>query len=127
MCPRSRTTANTLTAAASALALTLLAVAPARLGAQSGAVTVTITIDADSVEILRAWRRQQGLDPPDAQADERLVELLRRRQAARAGATVAAPPVTYRAQGHQRRTGPARTATQATRDAPVQLAPRPRP
>lgn len=53
--------------------------------------SLRITLDADAVEIIRAARRQQGIDPPDAAADARVAELLRAdsRQAANA---VPAPP-----------------------------------
>lgn len=104
------TTTRIQSAAVVALSMTVLCAAPMRARAQ--AVALTITVDADTVEILRAWRRQQGLDPPDAQADERFAEWVRRRQAARSGAAVAAPRV---------------TAPRAIRDASVQPAPRPRP
>jgi hypothetical protein len=103
-------TARTLSAAAAALSMAVLCTVPMRAGAQS--VALTITVDADTVEILRAWRRQQGLDPPDAQADERFAEWVRRRHAARSGAAVAAPPV---------------IAPRAARDAPAQRPPRPSP
>jgi hypothetical protein len=39
---------------------------------------LTITLDADAVEIVRASRRQRGLDPPDAAADKRVAALLQR-------------------------------------------------
>lgn len=84
-----RTTVGILSAAALVVSVTVLCAAPMRTSAQS--VEISITVDADSVEIIRAWRRQQGLDPPDAQADERVVELLRRWQAERNKAAVAAP------------------------------------
>lgn len=37
-----------------------------------------ITLDAEAVEIIRAARRQQGIDPPDAAADARVAALLQR-------------------------------------------------
>lgn len=37
-----------------------------------------ITLDADAVAIVRAWRRQQGLDPPDPAADRYVAALLAR-------------------------------------------------
>jgi hypothetical protein len=104
-----RMTARTLSAAVVALSMTVLCVMPTRARAQS--VGITITIDADTVEILRAWRRQQGIDPPDAQADERFAEWVRRRQAARSGAAMIDPAI-----------APASAAATS-----VQLAPRPSP
>jgi hypothetical protein len=76
-----QTTTKILSTAA--LSMTVLGAAPTRASAQS--VAVKITLDADSIELLRAWRRQHGLDPPDAQADERVAALLRHRQAAQDG------------------------------------------
>jgi hypothetical protein len=57
-------------------------VAPA--SAQSGDVGVSISIDQDSVEIIKAWRRQQGIDPPDAAADRRVGKILQARRSAQA-------------------------------------------
>ncbi|HVJ61168.1 MAG TPA: hypothetical protein VM555_00430 [Tahibacter sp.] len=45
--------------------------------AQSGNVTLRINLDGDSVEIIKSWRRAQGIDPPDAAADERVRRMLR--------------------------------------------------
>lgn len=56
-----------------------------------------ITLDADAVEIIRAWRRQQGLDPPDAAADERAAALLRRLAAEPAAVPRTAPRQPVRA------------------------------
>jgi len=77
-----QTTARILSVAAALLAATLLCAMSTRADAQS--VALKITIDADSIELLRAWRRQHGLDPPDAQADERVAALMRQRYAAQA-------------------------------------------
>jgi hypothetical protein len=52
--------------------------------AQSGNVGVSITVDQDSVEIIKAWRRQQGIDPPNAAADRRVSQILQARRAAQA-------------------------------------------
>ncbi len=49
-----------------------------RAEAQAAAASLRITLDADAVEIVRAWRRSHGLDPPDAQADARVAALLQR-------------------------------------------------
>lgn len=48
--------------------------------AQAG-VQISLHLDAESVELIRALRRAQGLDPPDAEADQRVAALLQRRQA----------------------------------------------
>lgn len=40
-----------------------------------------ITLDADAVEIVRAMRRRDGLDPPDAAADARVARWLQRQRA----------------------------------------------
>lgn len=105
-----RTTAGILSAASFALSMMVLCAAPTRARAQS--VGITISLDADTVEIIRAWRRQQGLDPPDMQADERFRALARRRQTARSRAVAAAAP--------------AETPEDAS-DVPDQPAPRARP
>ncbi|HSX60157.1 MAG TPA: hypothetical protein VLF18_08165 [Tahibacter sp.] len=54
-------------------------------GAQSAAAgtALRVTMDADAVEIVRAWRRSQGLDPPDRDADRRVAALLQRLSAER--------------------------------------------
>jgi hypothetical protein len=101
-----RTPTGTLCAAMVALSMTVLCAAPMRAGAQS--VAVTITLDADTVEILRAWRRQQGLDPPDAHADARVARLLQRVRAGQrpavavanqGGVAAAATPMPVRSRG----------------------------
>ena len=51
-----------------ALALTAIAAIPAA-SAQSVGVRISIRISAPSPEALRAWRRANGLDPPDPAAD----------------------------------------------------------
>lgn len=105
-----RTTAGILSAAAFALSMTVLCTAPTRARAQS--VAVTITLDADTVEIIRAWRRQQGLDPPDAQADERFLARRRLIARSRSGAVLNAS---------------AKVAPEDASDEPDQSAPRARP
>ena len=65
-------------------ALLLPAVSPPR--AQGVGVTLRITLSADSEEILHAWRRAQGLEPPDPAADERVRQAAMRRAAERAEA-----------------------------------------
>jgi hypothetical protein len=50
--------------------------------AQAQGVGVSLHLDAESVELIRAWRRAQGLDPPDPAADARLAEWLAARRAA---------------------------------------------
>jgi hypothetical protein len=54
------------------------------LAAQAGGTAIAIRVDAEDVELIRAWRRAQGLDPPDADADRRVEALLERRRAPRA-------------------------------------------
>lgn len=63
----------------------------ARAEAPQAGTALHITLDADAVEIIRAWRRQQGLDPPDRSADERVAALLRR-VAVQPAASGTAPP-----------------------------------
>lgn len=41
-------------------------------------VGVSIRLDSDWVELIRAQRRAQGIDEPDAQADARVAALLQR-------------------------------------------------
>lgn len=48
---------------------------------QAGSVSLGLHLDADSAELIRAWRRQQGLDPPDPAADRRVADILQRRAA----------------------------------------------
>lgn len=62
------------------LALTAASTVSGTACAQTAAAgtALTITLDADAVEIVRAARRQRGLDPPDAAADERVAALLQR-------------------------------------------------
>lgn len=50
--------------------------------AQAQGVGVRIHMDAESAELIRAWRRAQGLDPPDPAADAQLAERLRQRRGA---------------------------------------------
>lgn len=52
-----------------------------RAAAQTATTGLRITLDAEAVEIVRAWRRSQGLDAPDAQADARVAALLQRMHA----------------------------------------------
>ncbi|MCQ4165057.1 hypothetical protein [Tahibacter harae] len=59
-----------------------LSLALPQVAAQAG-VQISLHLDADSVELIRALRRAQGLDPPDAEADRRVAALLGRRQAER--------------------------------------------
>lgn len=51
---------------------------PIAARAQQGGVSIGITLDGDSVEVIRAWRRAKGLDPPDPEADRRFAELVKR-------------------------------------------------
>ncbi|ODU33788.1 MAG: hypothetical protein BGP24_00130 [Lysobacterales bacterium 69-70] len=63
------------------LPILLLAAASApadRAAAQSATASLRITLDAEAVEIVRAWRRNRGLDAPDPQADARVAALLQR-------------------------------------------------
>jgi hypothetical protein len=53
------------------LALAVSLAAPASRS-EAADVAVAIRIDADLVEVIRGYRRAQGLDPPDAEADLRL-------------------------------------------------------
>lgn len=46
--------------------------------AQQGGVSVGITLTGESVEVIRAWRRAKGIDPPDPEADRRFAELIER-------------------------------------------------
>lgn len=62
-------------------------------------VALRITLDADAVEIIRAARRQQGIDPPDAAADARVAELLRV-ISERSRTTVPTPAVAARSSVH---------------------------
>ncbi|GMV31501.1 MAG: hypothetical protein AMXMBFR59_36260 [Rhodanobacteraceae bacterium] len=66
----------------------------ARAEAPQAGTALHITLDADAVEIIRAWRRQHGLDPPDRSADERVAALLQRlavEPAATSGTAAATP------------------------------------
>ncbi|WP_313920488.1 hypothetical protein [Tahibacter sp.] len=54
---------------------------PMAARAQQGGVRVGITLNGESVEVIRAWRRAKGLDPPDAEADRRFAELVMRARA----------------------------------------------
>lgn len=67
---------------------------------QAGAA-IQITLDAEAVEIIRAARRQRGIDPPDAAADVRVAELLRR------VASSAAPAASMPARAAPQPTAPA--------------------
>lgn len=78
----------------------------ARAEAPQAGTALHITLDADAVEIIRAWRRQQGLDPPDRSADERVAALLQRVAVQPAAASGTAPPT------------PVRTHRQATAGSP---------
>jgi hypothetical protein len=51
--------------------------------AQSGNVTLRISLDQDSAEVIKYWRRAQGIDPPDAAADERVRHIGERSRALR--------------------------------------------
>lgn len=61
------------------IALIVLAAAPVSSGLAAD-VAVAIRIDADLVEVVRGFRRAEGLDPPDAAADQRLAAVLVKRQ-----------------------------------------------
>lgn len=60
---------------------------PPEVAAQAG-IRMSIHLDEDSVELIRALRRAQGLDPPDAEADKRVMALLLHRQAQKQQAEV---------------------------------------
>jgi len=51
--------------------------------AQSVGVTLRIHMDADSVEIIKSWRRAQGLDPADVAADRHVRQILESNRASR--------------------------------------------
>ncbi|UXI67315.1 hypothetical protein [Tahibacter amnicola] len=59
----------------------LFAVNP--IQAQTTKVGIHIQVDEDAAEVIRAWRRANGLDPPDAVADARVREILAARTAKR--------------------------------------------
>jgi len=73
-----------------AVAIATAAVGLACAQTPQAGTALRITLDADAVEIIRAARRQQGIDPPDAAADARVAELLRV-ASRRVGAAVPAP------------------------------------
>lgn len=64
----------------------VLAALPSLAPAQQVGVRINIRLNAESVEVLRAWRRANHLDPPDAAADARLRERLAAAKAGDAGA-----------------------------------------
>lgn len=64
--------------AAFLLAACILIGTPVAARAQQGGVRVGITLNGESVEVIRAWRRAKGMDPPDAEADRRFAELVKR-------------------------------------------------
>lgn len=51
---------------------------PIAARAQQGGVSIGITLTGDSAEVIAAWRRAKGLDPPDPDADRRFAELVMR-------------------------------------------------
>ena len=57
---------------------------PVAVRAQQAQVGVSITLNGDSGEIIGAWRRAKGIDPPDARADRRYAELVERVRGPRA-------------------------------------------
>lgn len=65
-------TARQILARARCLLIVAAAFASTGAVAQSGNVTLRINLDGDSVEVIKSWRRAQGIDPPDAAADERV-------------------------------------------------------
>lgn len=73
----------------------MLGLLPGAAAAQGGSVHISIAIDEESAELIRAWRRRNGLDPPDLEADLRVAALLQRRAAAARAAGEAPPPTDY--------------------------------
>jgi hypothetical protein len=51
---------------------------PIAAWAQQGGVSIGITLTGDSAEVIAAWRRAKGMDPPDPEADRRFAELVER-------------------------------------------------